>query len=308
MDFTALRYFCETARSRSIRTASERLHVSPSAISRQIAKLEHEVRAPLFDRRAQGMTPTQAGEILLTKVDGMVREFARVKSHIADLQNLQAGTVDVYGFQIAAENFVAPVVHEFHLRCPNVLINFTISSTDETIAALTKGTAEIGLVINPPIREAITNIEISRDTIVAVAGPAHPLARRPAASLPAVPLPALSLRDIAAFPFVLMESSFGLRQQIDRAFARYGIDPEVSCVTNSLNLVKGIASLGSLCTLLPRIAIEKEVAAGSLCSVAVTELEADPLVYCVCVSRGRQLSPAAKAFETALVDFGRQLG
>lgn len=40
MDFTALRYFSETAHSRSIRAASERLHVSPSAISRQIAKLD----------------------------------------------------------------------------------------------------------------------------------------------------------------------------------------------------------------------------------------------------------------------------
>src|SRR5262249_7460343 len=63
MDFTALRYFSETAHSRSIRAASERLHISPSAISRQIAKLEHELRTPIFDRRAQGkgMALTPAG-------------------------------------------------------------------------------------------------------------------------------------------------------------------------------------------------------------------------------------------------------
>ena len=77
MDFTALRYF--SAHSRSIRAASEHLHVSPSAISRQIAKLEHELRAPIFDRRAQGMKLTPAGEILLSKIDGMMREFSRVK-------------------------------------------------------------------------------------------------------------------------------------------------------------------------------------------------------------------------------------
>src|ERR1700730_13797749 len=101
MDFTALPYFGETAHSRSIRAASERLHVSPSAISRQIAKLEHELRAPIFDRRAQGMTLTAAGEILQSRVEGMIREFARVKSYIADIQNLQSGTVDVYCFQTA---------------------------------------------------------------------------------------------------------------------------------------------------------------------------------------------------------------
>jgi DNA-binding transcriptional LysR family regulator len=75
MDFTALRYFSETANSRSIRAASERLHVSPSAISRQIAKLEHELKAPIFDRRAHGMKLTPAGEILQSKVEGMIREF-----------------------------------------------------------------------------------------------------------------------------------------------------------------------------------------------------------------------------------------
>src|SRR5438309_4331866 len=98
MDFTALRYFCETANTRSIRAASERLHVAPSAISRQIAKLEHELRAPVFDRRAQGMTLTAAGEILQSRVEGMMREFDRVKSHISALQNLQSGIVDVYCF------------------------------------------------------------------------------------------------------------------------------------------------------------------------------------------------------------------
>ena len=128
MDFTALRYFCETANTRSIRAASERLHVAPSAISRQIAKLEHELRAPIFDRGADGMTLTAAGELLQSRVEEVMREFARVKSHIAALQNLQSGTVDVYCFRTATETFVAPVLHEFYTRYPNVSFNITMSS------------------------------------------------------------------------------------------------------------------------------------------------------------------------------------
>jgi DNA-binding transcriptional LysR family regulator len=135
MDFTALRYFSATAHSRSIRAASERLHVSPSAISRQIAKLEHELRAPIFDRRAQGMKLTPAGEILLSKIDGVMREFSRVKSHIAALQDLQAGNVDIYCFQTAIESFVAPVLNRFHVQYPDVTFNVRMSSTDEAIEA-----------------------------------------------------------------------------------------------------------------------------------------------------------------------------
>jgi DNA-binding transcriptional LysR family regulator len=296
MDFTALRYFSETAHARSIRAAAERLHVSPSAISRQIAKLEHELRAPIFDRRPEGMALTPAGEILQAKFEGMMREFSRVKSHIAALQDLQAGTVDVYCFQAAVESFVAPVLHRFHVQYPNVFFNVKVSSTDETIEALNSGVAEIGLILNPPVRDTITNVQVFRDTIVAAVAPTHPLAKRKM----------VSLRELVEFPFVLTEKSFGLRQQIDRTFDRHGLTPEICCVTNSLALVKEVASVGRRCALLPRCAIQRDVAAGTLSSIAVKEFAADPWAFCVCTLSDRALSPAAKAFMTAVVDYCRR--
>jgi DNA-binding transcriptional LysR family regulator len=296
MDFTALRYFSETAHSRSIRAASERLHVSPSAISRQIAKLEHELRAPIFDRRAQGMTLTQAGEILHSKIEGVMREFSRVRSHIAALQDIQAGTVDVCCFQTAIESFVAPVLHRFHAQYPNVSFNVKMSSTDEAMESLTTGIAEIGLILNPPMRDTIAIKEVFRDKMVAAFAPTHPLSKRKM----------VSLRELAEFTFVLTEVSFGLRQQIDRTFDRHGFRPRVFCVTNSLALMKEAAGVGSLCTLLPQFAVEREVAAGTLLTLGVREFAVDPLVFCVCTSKDRSLSPAAKVFVDTVVDYCRR--
>jgi DNA-binding transcriptional LysR family regulator len=296
MDFTALRYFSATAHSRSIRAASERLHVSPSAISRQIAKLEHELRAPIFDRRAQGMKLTAAGEILLAKIDNVIREFSRVKSHIAALQDLQAGNLDVYCFQTAIESFVAPVLNRFHTQYPDVTFNVRMSSTDEAIEALLTGAAEIGLILNAPARDAITSVEVFRDRMVAAFSPRHPLAGRKI----------LSLRDLAQFPFVLTEPSFGLRQQLDRVFASHGFEPITFCVTNSLALVKEVASIGKTCTLLPRFAVEQELAAGSLKVAAVKEFAPAPLVFCFCSRSDRSLSPAAKVFLDTVVDYCRR--
>jgi DNA-binding transcriptional LysR family regulator len=296
MDFTALRYFSETAQSRSIRAASERLHVSPSAISRQIVKLEHELRAPVFDRRAQGMRLTPAGEILQAQVDGVMREFARVKSHISALQNVQAGTVDICCFQTAIESFVAPVLHRFHVQYPNVMFNVRVSSTDEAMEALTTGAAEIGLILSPPVRDNITSTEVFRDGMVAAFSPAHPLAKRKV----------ISLRELAEYPLVLTEAAFGLRQQIDIAFARNAITPQIFCVTNSLALVKGVSSVGDQCTLLPRFAVEQEVAAGTLCTVPVREFSQRPLLFCVCLPKTKTVSPAAKVFVEAVIDYCRR--
>ena len=296
MDFTALRYFSATASARSIRAASETLHVSPSAISRQIAKLEHELRAPIFDRRAQGMKLTAAGEILLTKIDGVMREFARVKSHIAALQNLQAGNVDVYCFQTAIESFVAPVLNRFHAQYPDVTFNVRMSSTDEAIEALVAGKAEIGLVLNAPVRDNITRLEVFRDRMVAAFSPKHPLAGRKA----------LSLHELKGFPLALTEPSFGLRQQLDRVFASHGFEPTCFCVTNSLALIKEVASMGNNCTLLPRFAVGHELAAGSIAAAAVREFAGDPLVFCICSLSDRSLSPAAKVFLEIVVDYCRR--
>jgi DNA-binding transcriptional LysR family regulator len=298
MDFTALRYFCETASARSVRIASERLHVSPSAISRQIAKLEHELRAPVFDRSARGMTLTAAGEVLRTKVEGMMREFERVKSHVAALMDLQVGTVDIYGFQAAAGAIVAPVISELHLKYPCILFNFLASSTDETIEGLINGSAEVGLVLNPPPRDAIENIEVYRDNIVLAFGPGHPLARRKV----------VSLREAAEFPMVLTVPSFGLRQQIERALDRHGVHLKTFCVTNSISLMKDLASFGDQCALLPRSAVATEVSAGVLTTAPVLELADDPMVFCVCVLLGRVLSPAAKVFVDAVAVHCRRHG
>jgi DNA-binding transcriptional LysR family regulator len=64
MQSSALRYFLEVARTGSVSAAAQRLRVAASAVSRQIANLEKELDALLFERRARGMIMTQAGETL----------------------------------------------------------------------------------------------------------------------------------------------------------------------------------------------------------------------------------------------------
>jgi LysR family cys regulon transcriptional activator len=139
------------------------------------------------------------------------------------------------------------------VRYPNVSFNVTVSSKDKTIDALTNGTAEVGLVMNPPVRDTIASTAVIRDNIVAVMARTHPLAGRKA----------ISLQELAEFPLVLTERSSGVRQQIDRTFDRHGINPDVLCVTNSAPLVKTLASLGRQCALLTRFVVDNEVKAGS---------------------------------------------
>jgi DNA-binding transcriptional LysR family regulator len=77
-------------------------------------------------------------------------------------------------------------------------------------------------------------------------------------------------------------------------------------VTNSIALVKEVASVGRQCTLLPRFAIQREVEAGKLCAIAVKEFSQEALAFCVCERSDRTLSPAAKVFVAVVVDYCRR--
>ena len=61
---TAVRYFLEVVRTGSVKEAATKLNVAPSAVSRQVARLERELDTLLFDRHARGMVPNAAGELL----------------------------------------------------------------------------------------------------------------------------------------------------------------------------------------------------------------------------------------------------
>jgi len=99
-----------------------------------------------------------------------------------------------------------------------------------------------------------------------------------------------------------------VRQQIDRTFNRHAINPNVFCVTNSITLVKALVSLDRKCALLPRFAVDYEVNAGTVSIVPVKEFMKEPLLFCVCELNSRSLSPAAKAFVEAVIDFCQRFG
>jgi hypothetical protein len=62
MELRHLRYFVAVAELRSVRAASEQLHVTQPAISRQIQDLEETIGAALFERAPRGLVLTAAGE------------------------------------------------------------------------------------------------------------------------------------------------------------------------------------------------------------------------------------------------------
>lgn len=84
MDWDKLRIFHAVGTSKSLTKAGDTLHLSQSAVSRQISALEESMKVPLFHRHARGLMLTEQGEILYRTVSDMVAKLQATEISLAE--------------------------------------------------------------------------------------------------------------------------------------------------------------------------------------------------------------------------------
>ncbi|HKC12772.1 MAG TPA: LysR family transcriptional regulator, partial [Vicinamibacteria bacterium] len=97
MDVRQLDMFRAVAEEGSFTRAAERLHVSQSAISRQVKLLEEELGGVLLHRGGKRVALTPPGELLLKTANRVHRDLQEVASQISDTHALQRGTLSLAG-------------------------------------------------------------------------------------------------------------------------------------------------------------------------------------------------------------------
>jgi DNA-binding transcriptional LysR family regulator len=295
MNLRALLYFDELVRTSSMRAAAENLNVAATAVSRQIENLEGYFGAQLVERSNRGIKLTAAGRLLADRAGKTLRELEHVHQLIDDLQGLQGGKVVIYANGATVANVLAPVLAEFSLRYPKLRFEVSISSAREAIDALARGEADIAVTLFAPAMSGVKvrlRSEILYDVIIS---PEHRLAQAKD----------IALADLADLPLALPDRSFAARQAIDEAFARAKLTPDPVFVTSSLDMLKELVLRGAAVTLLPALAVHREIEAGTLAAVPVAEGEGVRTAIDLCVSPDRQLTTAANALVEFIEDFMR---
>jgi DNA-binding transcriptional LysR family regulator len=174
---TALRYFLEVARTGSLSEASQTLHVTVSAISRQIAKLEDHLGASLFDRHPRGMVLTVSGELLADYARRSALEAERVTAEVRDGLGLRRGAVRV-AVSDGVARIAARAVRRFQADHPDAAVDLTVAPSDVVVKQLRRGEVDLGLVFTL-LPEADLRIERSWSTYTCVfVRRDHPLAAR----------------------------------------------------------------------------------------------------------------------------------
>jgi len=290
MQFSALRYFLETARLGSIRGAAERLYVAPSAISRQIALLEQDFGMPLFERHAAGVRLTRAGEVFASQARATIRDFERLHSEIDDLQQLRRGTVRIFSVEATVTGVVYRTMAEFAREYPGISYAVQVTGGIRAIAALANQECDIAISFEPTPHRDVEFVQELRDPIVAIMHPSHPLAKHTR----------LKLRDVGDHPVALLDDSHATRTLLDQALAQEGLAVQEMLTVNNIGLAAAFARSGRALTFAPGLIVRTDVKAGLLKAVPIDYPTLAATRFLLCRHKSRPPTLPAQAFLVAL--------
>ena len=276
-------YFDEVARRRSIRRASEHLNIAPSAIDRQILRMEEKLGVRLFDRLPQGLQLTAAGEALVGTIRRWRRELRAVEAQIDEMRGLRRGEITL-ALAEGSDEFFIRHLHDFQRNYPGIVYRMEIAASQDIVDMVLGGAVDIGLTFNPPDRRELRVERAMIYQIGAVMLPGHPLADRAA----------LQIADCADFPMVGPDEGHSLRSVLDKAWQfNLGGAPRFVATANSVSLIKTMVLGGLGLGLLTPIDIMTELEQGALRYVPIDGTRIPLSVLSIVTAAGRPLSNAA---------------
>lgn len=281
----ALRYFMEVVDCGSIRLAADRLQIAPSAISRQIQVLEHRFGASLLVRSRTGIEATEQGRLVAKYVQCAKRDLERLKSAIDDLSSLRRGRVLLATVEATQGRVLPECISAFRAKFPGVDLEVRVLGTHQVAEALLKEEADIGIALDPPLRNELLLRMRWPQPLQAVMQPSHDLAKHSGN---------LRLKEVLEGPHILPDRSFGIRSLIERAAVKAGVIARPFLETNSLDVAKTIATSTNAITVLPPEALFRELEAGTLVSRKIDDPLLSKATIDVMTLRTRPLSKAAE--------------
>lgn len=286
LNLTACRYLLEVARHRSIRLAADRLHVSPSAISRQIAKLEHEFEEQILERRADGVQLTDAGRVLADHLTIVFDQIDVAKGEISDLKKLKTGSVSVATVEGISDPFLSASITEFRKKFPAIDFRVCIRGRERVLEAVEQHLSQIGFVYDHFSHPQIEIVGQWRQPLLAMVPPGHPL----------VEGDKVSLQDLVSVDCVMPDDSFGIHHLIHRAFRNFAARPQPILVADQLHFLIRHAIRNNAVVYLPLQAALNEVTAGELLPLNLDCAEFEHRFIYLIVRRDQRRSPACEAF------------
>jgi LysR family positive regulator for ilvC len=286
MDLEGLRLFLHLSRSLHYGRTSKECHVSPSALSRTIQRLEQEAGATLFVRDRRSVTLTDEGRLMQSFASDTLTRFEALGERLNRSQERLYGAISIFASVTACQSFLPPLLSAFRRAHPEVQIRLETGYALDALGMLRSGTVDVAVAALPddipPTLAARVVVEIPLVFVAPTETAAvnELLAREP------VPW--------AEVPMILPASGLA-RESVDRWFRKRHVAPRIYGEVAGSEAILSLVSLGCGVGIVPRLVADQSPLRSSL-SVLDVEPKLVPFRVGVCTEKKKLKSPVVKAF------------
>jgi DNA-binding transcriptional LysR family regulator len=245
VDLRQLEIIRAIAEAGSFTAAGDKLHVSQSAISRQVLLLEDELGEPVFHRVGRRIRITPAGETLLQLSRRVFQDLQDTIAEISDRQESLKGALRLVGGMTVCLYVFPALLAELRRIHPDLDLKVSAGSSDACLAELRSGAADLALLTLPIEGTDMVSVPVLQEELLLATDRKHPLARKRR----------ITPADLTRQPFVLFERGSNTRRVVDEFFLREHVDPHIVMETENVEIIKAMVRTGLGITIIPYQAV-----------------------------------------------------
>lgn len=242
MEFKQLRSFVEVIHQGGFTQAAKTLHISQSAVSKQVAQLEHSLGTALLQRQGSHIQLTAAGSVVLQRAEGMLRLRNELLSELDDLSELKRGELRLGLPLLGSDALFARLFAEYRRRYPNIKVQLLEGGSLNIEQAVLSGELELGGGLQPKDPQFAWQ-PFCDEPLDALLATDHPLAGNTS----------VRLEELADTPFLLYQRSFVLNERLLQACQQVGFTPREGGRSGQADFLVALVAAGQGVVLLPRV-------------------------------------------------------
>ncbi len=150
MEIRTLRYFLETAREENMSRAAERMHISQSALSKQLKGLEEELGKKLFIRHSFSIELTEEGMLLRKRAEDLLSMADKITAEFSAMDDIVGGNIYFGCAESYQIRYLAEVIKNFKKRYPQFHYHITSGDTEQVTEKLDKGLLDFAVIVEEP--------------------------------------------------------------------------------------------------------------------------------------------------------------
>jgi DNA-binding transcriptional LysR family regulator len=276
----------------SVNAAAEALHVTDSAISQQLAKLEREIGQPLLERNGRGVRLTDAATVLVAHTGRVLSMLEQAEAELDAKRTEIVGRLTVAAFPTAVRGLVPVTLRELRAQHPQLDVALREQEPQDAIPHLVRGDLDLLIATDwanapLPVPDGLSRAPIVDDVADVALSVDHPLASRKA----------VALDDLAGDRWITWLAGTICHDWLMHTLRSHGHEPQVAHTAGEHATQLALVAAGLGAAIIPRLGRDPVPAGVRLVPVEPALRRHVYALWRTETSRRRAIGAAVEAFQ-----------